>query len=228
MSTKSTPVVASRAKRFFAFGVDQIMLSIIGLVIFVAVFSTQTQQVSSATNAFFADPLWSQAKQLSSDEFDARLDTLAASPKVVDSVAALAHPFALALTFSLLASALYYIVPTKRWGATLGKYLLKIKVHTIEGTLPDWWQSAVRYFAFIGFGTFGSVVMALDLAVNKAFLPSNVAVDLLTVLLSQAAWILTVISIIMIVARLDRRGLHDLIARTIVHKTAAKRPQQDK
>jgi uncharacterized RDD family membrane protein YckC len=209
--------VASRAKRFFAFAIDQSILTVLGMVMFIAVFSTQTQQLSNAVNTFFGDPVWSQADKLSAEEFNARVDTLAASPKVVHSVEALAHPFAIALGLSLLVSAAYYIMPTKKWGATLGKYWLKMKVHSLDGALPDLWQSTVRYFAFIGFGTFGGIVTVLDLSVNKAFLPSNTAVDILSLLLSQATWVITVISIIMIYARLDRRGLHDRIAHTIVH-----------
>jgi len=194
------------------------MLSIIGTVVFIAVFSTQIQEIANAFNAFFADPLWSQADKLSSEDFNAQLKVLASSPKVIDSVKALAHPFALALGLSLLLSAIYYIVPTQKWGATLGKYWLKITVHDLDGRLPDWWQSSLRYFAFIGFGTFGHIVMILDLVVNKAFAPSNGAVDLLTLLLAQATWVLSVVSIVMIYARIDRRGLHDQLAHTIVHE----------
>ena len=116
-------------------------------------------------------------------------------------------------------SALYYIIPTMRWGATVGKRLVRITVHSLDDELPDWWQSTVRYFAFIGLGTFGGIVTVLDLVVNKSFLPSNTAVDILTMILSQFTWLLTIVSIVFIIARPDRRGLHDLIARTIVHST---------
>lgn len=228
MKKEASLAVASRAKRFLAFAIDQTILSAVGLIIFFAVFSTQAQQVNNAANAFFADPLWSQADQLSSSEFDARLEALTSSPKVVSSVETLAHPFALALSLSLVVSALYYIVPTKRSGATLGKYLLKMKVYTLDETLPDWLQSSIRYFAFIGLGTFGSVVTILDLVVNKAFAPSNTAVDVLTILLAQATWILSVVSVIMIIARFDRRGFHDIMAQTIVRDIAPKQLRQDK
>lgn len=214
--TTDQAAVASRGKRFWAFAIDQTILSIIGMVVFVAVISTQVGPISNAIDTFFTDPLWSQAEELPQSEFDARLNTLIASPKVADSVKALAHPFALANALTLFLSAAYFIIPTKKWGTTPGKLWLKIKVQDLDGSLPDWWQSSVRYFAFIGFGTFGGVVILLDLTVNKAFLPSNIAVDILGTLLSQATFILTIVSIIMITARVDRRGLHDLLAHTIV------------
>lgn len=220
MAATTQPIVASKTKRFFAFAIDQTVLTLIGLVMFVAVFSTQTQQLSNATNAFFGDPVWSQIDKLSSEAFNSRVDDLMASPKVVSSVEALAHPFAVALGLSLLLSAIYYIVPTQKWGATLGKYWLKINVRTLEGELPDIWQSTGRYFAFIGLGTFGGIVTLLDLAVNKAFIPSNSAVDILTILLSQATWVLSMVSVVLIFARVDRRGLHDLFAKTIVYSVS--------
>lgn len=223
-----TPVVASRAKRFIAFAIDQTILSILSTIVFVGVLATQVQPLSDAANAFFGDPLWSQAETLSSGEFDARLEKLLASPKVAQSVEALAHPFALAMGLSLLLSAIYYIQPTKKWGATLGKYWLKIKVSDLDGanTRPDWWQSSVRYFTFIGLGTFGGIVAILDLVVNKAFLPSNTVVDVLTMILSQIVWVASVVAIVMICARVDRRGLHDILARTIVYNVTSSKKEK--
>ena len=215
----NTNTIAPRSNRFWAYAIDQTILGLISFVVFLAVFSTQATQISTAINTFFGDPLWSQTDKLSSDELNRRTEALMSSEKVVNSVKALAHPFALATTISLLFSALYYIIPTMRWGATVGKRLVHITVHGLDGELPDWWQSTVRYFAFIGLGTFGGIVTVLDLVVNKSFLPSNTAVDILTMILSQFTWLLTIVSIVFITARPDRRGLHDLIARTIVHST---------
>lgn len=217
--------VAPRSKRFWAYAIDQTILSLIGIVIFMAVFSTQAVQISNAVNAFFSDPLWAQAEQLSSDELNRRTEALMSSEKVVDSVKALAHPFALATALSLLISALYYIIPTSKWGATPGKRLVHIVVRNLDGELPDPWQSSVRYFAFIGLGVFGATVTVLDLIVNKSFLPSNTAVDALSMILSQLTWILTLVSIVFIIARPDRRGLHDLIAHTVVRRDEQKAPK---
>lgn len=222
MSIANNTAIASRAKRFFAFAIDQTILGILGIIIFISVFATQTQQLRNATDGFFRDPLWTQVDKLSANEFDTRLDTLMASPKVTQSVEALAHPFALATGISLLASAAYYLIPTKKWGATLGKRWLKIKVQNLDGSLLDWLQSSIRYFIFIGIGTFSSIVTILDLIVNKAFLPSNTAVDVLTLILSQVTWITTIVCIVMICVRVDRRGLHDIAARTIVRDLTAK------
>lgn len=225
MSNKTLPV-ASRTKRFFAFAIDQTILMIVGLIIILAVFATQSQQLNTASNAFFGDPVWSQIDKLSSEEVNARIEDLMASSKVVNSVEALAHPFAVVLCLTLVLSAIYYLIPTVRWGATLGKYWLKIKVQNLDGTLPDLWQSSARYFALVGLGTFSSVVTILDLFVNKAFLASNTAVDILTILLSQATWILSVVSIVMIISRVDRRGLHDILAKTIVLEAPSKSKKQ--
>jgi uncharacterized RDD family membrane protein YckC len=214
---KATETIASRAKRLFAFAIDQTILSVIGLIVFILVFSTQTQQITNAVNAFFDDPLWTQADQLSRSELNARTEALINSDKVVSSVQALAHPFALAMGLTVVASAAYYVVPTARWGATLGKKWLRMRVHSLDGGLPDWSQSLIRYFAFVGLGAFGTVVTILDLVVNKAFMPSNVAVDALTLVLSQVTLVLTIVSIVFITSRPDRRGLHDRLARTVVH-----------
>lgn len=214
--SESSPVVASRAKRFLAYALDQTFLSIIGCIVFVAVFATQAQPISNAINAFFDDPLWRQSAQLSSEEINKRTEALMSSDKVVNSVKALAHPFALASGLTMLLSAAYYIIPTKKWGMTAGKRIARIVVRDLDGGKPDWWQTSIRYFAFIGLGAFGGVVTLLDLTVNKAFLPSNPVVNGLSIILSQATWILSVITIIMIFARVDRRGLHDQLAHTIV------------
>ena len=222
METVATDI-APRSKRFWAYAIDQTILSLVGLIVFLVVFSTQAVQISTAINAFFGDPLWTQAEQLSSDELNRRSEALMASDKVVDSVKALAHPFALATGLTLVISALYYIIPTMKWGVTVGKKLVHITVHSLDGGLPDLWQSSVRYFAFIGLSSFSGVVTVLDLIVNKSFLPSNAAVDVLTMVLSQLTWVLTLISVVFIISRPDRRGLHDLLARTIVHSTQQKK-----
>lgn len=219
----SAQTIAPRSKRFWAYAIDQTILSLIGIVVFVAVFSTQAMQISNAVNAFFGDPLWTQADQLPSDELDRRTEALMSSEKVVSSVKALAHPFALATGISILVSALYYIIPTMKWGVTVGKRLVRIAVYSLDGELPDLWQSSVRYFAFIGLGAFSAIVSILDLTVNKSFLPSNSAVDVLVMILTQITWILTLISVVFIIARPDRRGLHDLIAHTIVHSAPQKK-----
>lgn len=214
--TTNLAAPASRSKRFWAFAIDQTILSIIGIVVFAVIIATQIGPISNTINTFFGDPLWLEAEQLSQSEFDTRLNTLMTSEKVTESIQSLAHPFALVNTLTLILSAAYYIIPTKKWGATPGKRWLKISVQDLDGSLPDWWQSSARYFSFIGFGTFGGIVILLDLIVNKAFLPSNITIDILVSLLSQATLVLTLVSIIMITAREDRRGLHDLLAHTIV------------
>lgn len=221
---KDTLVVASRTKRFWAFAIDQTIISVIVFGIFIAIFATQTAQLTHLFNVLFGDPIWQEMQNLPRDEFQARLAVLLESASLSSAVAALAHPFALAVTLSLVFEAAYYIIPTTRSGATLGKKWLHMKVHTIDGEdFADWTHSSIRYFVFLGLGTFSGIVAVLDLFVNKSFEPSNVAVEALTAILSQVIWILTVIAIVMICTRPDRRGLHDILARTIVHDVSKKK-----
>lgn len=211
-------VIASRSKRFWAFAIDQTVIFIAGIVIFFGVFATQADQITHFLNVVFSDPLWSQLNSLPEAEATRRVNALFGSDVVVSAVQALAHPFALAISLTLLAEALYYIIPTSRWGGTPGKLWLHIKVYQLKtSSFPNWEQSAIRYFSFLGLSTFSGLVGVLDLLVNKAFLPSNVAVDILGNFLSQVIFVLTVIITMMIIVRPDRRGLHDILARTIVH-----------
>lgn len=213
-------VVASRTKRFWAFAIDQTILSLIGVVIFLGVFATQVDQLTNFINVVFSDPLWSQLNSLPEAEANRRVNALFRSDAVISSVQALAHPFALAISLTLLFDAIYYIVPTTKWGGTPGKLWLRIRVHQLQtSSLPNWEQSAIRYFTFLGLSTFSGLVGILDLLVNKAFLPSNIAVDILENFLSQVIFVATVIITMMIMVRPDRRGLHDIFARTIVHDT---------
>ena len=150
-------------------------------------------------------------------ETSKHLDTLLASEAFSTAARVLALPYAIALGLSLICSALYYIVPTARTGMTLGKNLLRIKVVQLsDGGSPDFEQSCLRYFAFLGIGTFSGLVTILDLLVNQSFVPSNPVVNVLELLLSQITYIVTIAAIVLIVARPDRRGLHDMLARTIV------------
>lgn len=213
--------VASRSRRFWAFFIDQLVVSLGTMFIFVAVIATQQQQMAHLINVFFSDPLWTQVETRPGPEFQAQLDALASSEAVGSAVRALAEPFAVAVTLGLIAEALYYIVFTVKRGATIGKMLVHIVVHSTDtGAFPNWEQSTIRYFLFIGFGTFGSIVSVLDLWLNHAFEPSNLSMELLTNFLGLITFLISMTSIVMIITRPDRRGIHDLAAQTIVHSSA--------
>lgn len=176
----------------------------------------QHDQLHSLLDVVTSSPLLTDTAQTAATS-NKHLDDLLASEAFINSTRSLAYPYAAALGLSILFSAAYYIVPTAKSGMTLGKRLLRIKVVQLsDGAVPDIEQSAVRYFVFLGIGTFSGIVTILDLLVNRSFIPSNPAVNVLELFLSQITYIISIAAIIMIIARVDRRGVHDLLAKTIV------------
>lgn len=195
------------------------MLLVVTIVIFMVVGILQQDQLRNLLDIVASSPLLTDTAQTAATS-NKHLDELLASEAFMNATRSLAYPYAAALGLSMLLSAAYYIVPTARSGMTLGKKLLRIKVVQLsDGAVPDIEQSAVRYFVFLGIGTFSGVVTILDLLVNRSFIPSNPAVNILELFLSQITYIISIAAIVMIIARADRRGVHDLLARTIVTAT---------
>ena len=92
-----------------------------------------------------------------------------------------------------------YFVGFQKWNKnqTLGKKLFNIEVASIENTDVKWWQILLR-----------EIILILFLNVNSYFMISNIILAISSLIF--------LINVILILFRKDGRGLHDLLAKTIV------------
>jgi len=117
---------------------------------------------------------------------------------VITMMSVAAHRLGASHTFVAVVGALYMIVMTRRWGRTVGKFLIEIRVIDAARRRPNWRQSIVRW------GAVGWIGIAAHLSggsANKALFIAELA--------------------IYVPALFDPlgRGLHDRLAGTMVVST---------
>ena len=94
-------------------------------------------------------------------------------------------------------------------GKTLGKKICKIKVVDINGNVPSIWRMFVRSLFIYGLITLLFSVMFVYILNVKIF-------TICFLIVTYVEIILMMITFFMILYRKDRRGLHDMIAKTNV------------
>ena len=125
-------VMAGWWSRFGAYLIDAVILGIVSVII---------ASLFGIWGAFYA--AFEHAMQLTdSNEMTAYLEQVAAQQ---------AGPLLAASLVSLLVSAAYFIVQTAKYGRTLGKRALGIRVRRAdEDALPSWGAAALRWLVFLG------------------------------------------------------------------------------
>ena len=104
-----------------------------------------------------------------------------------------------------------YFVGFQKWNKnqTLGKKLFNIEVASIENTDVKWWQILLREIIIYNLiAEILYVILILFLNVNSYFMISNIILAI--------SYLIFLINVILILFRKDGRGLHDLLAKTIV------------
>lgn len=104
-----------------------------------------------------------------------------------------------------------YFVGFQKWNKnqTLGKKLFNIEVASIENTDVKWWQILLREIIIYNLiAEILYVILILFLNVNSYFMISNIILAISS--------LISLINVILILFRKDGRGLHDLLAKTIV------------
>lgn len=104
-----------------------------------------------------------------------------------------------------------YFVGFQKWNKnqTLGKKLFNIEVASIENTHVIWWQILFREIIIYNLiAEILYVILILFLNVNSYFMISNIILAISSLIF--------LINVILILFRKDGRGLHDLLAKTIV------------
>ena len=104
-----------------------------------------------------------------------------------------------------------YFVGFQKWNRnqTLGKKLFNIEVASIENTDVKWWQILFREIIIYNLiAKILYVILILFLNVNSYFMISNIILAISSLIF--------LINVILILFRKDGRGLHDLLAKTIV------------
>ena len=104
-----------------------------------------------------------------------------------------------------------YFVGFQKWNKnqTLGKKLFNIDVASIENTDVKWWQILFREIIIYNLiAEILYVILILFLNVNSYFMISNIILAISSLIF--------LINLILILFRKDGRGLHDLLAKTIV------------
>lgn len=104
-----------------------------------------------------------------------------------------------------------YFVGFQKWNKnqTLGKKLFNIEVASIENTDVKWWQILFREIIIYNLiAEILYVILILFLNVNSYFMISNIILAISS--------LISLINVILILFRKDGRGLHDLLAKTIV------------
>ena len=104
-----------------------------------------------------------------------------------------------------------YFVGFQKWNKnqTLGKKLFNIEVASIENTDVKWWQILFREIIIYNLiAEILYVILILFLNVNSYFMISNIILAISSLIF--------LINVILILFRKDGRGLHDLLAKTIV------------
>ncbi len=114
------------------------------------------------------------------------------------------------IILSLAIGIVYYgLVPTKTKGQTLGKKMIHIKAIKSDGTPPSFFTHLAR--AIIIYGAYVSALLSLALLIDDYSLYQT-----LNTPFSYITSFVIIISLVMILSRNDKRGLHDLIAKTYV------------
>jgi uncharacterized RDD family membrane protein YckC len=103
----------------------------------------------------------------------------------------------------------YGTIPTLTQGQTIGKKMFNIKAVKVDGTPPSLGAHLLR--AVMLYGTYFSAVFSLAILFDD-----YAAYEMLNTPFSYLASLIVFVSLIMILARNDRRGVHDLLARTHV------------
>lgn len=104
-----------------------------------------------------------------------------------------------------------YFVGFQKWNKnqTLGKKLFNIEVASIKNTDVKWWQILLREIIIYNLiAEILYVILILFLNVNSYFMISNIILAISS--------LISLINVILILFRKDGRGLHDLLAKTIV------------
>ena len=104
-----------------------------------------------------------------------------------------------------------YFVGFQKWNKnqTLGKKLFNIEVASIENTDVKWWQILFREIIIYNLiAKILYVILILFLNVISYFMISNIILAISSLIF--------LINVILILFRKDGRGLHDLLAKTIV------------
>lgn len=104
-----------------------------------------------------------------------------------------------------------YFVGFQKWNKnqTLGKKLFNIEVASIKNTDVKWWQILLREIIIYNLiAEILYVILILFLNVNSYFMISNIILAISSLIF--------LINVILILFRKDGRGLHDLLAKTIV------------
>jgi uncharacterized RDD family membrane protein YckC len=121
---------------------------------------------------------------------------------VITMLSVAARRLGASLRFVEVVSALYIIVMTWRWGRTVGKFLIEIRVVDAGRRRPNWRQSIVRWAAV---GWIGIAAHWFGGSANKALLIAELAIYV-PVLFDPLG-----------------RGLHDRLAGTMVVSTVKRR-----
>ncbi|MGM0435598.1 MAG: RDD family protein [Bacillota bacterium] len=116
----------------------------------------------------------------------------------------------ISIVSAVVSGFIYYgIVPTLTQGQTIGKKMFNIKALKADGTPPSLGAHLLR--AVMLYGTYFSALFSLAILIDDFS-----AYESLNAPFSYLASLIVFVSLIMILARNDRRGLHDLLARTHV------------
>ena len=111
----------------------------------------------------------------------------------------------------------YTILPFLLNGATLGKLMVGIKVISADYKKVSFWQLLFRNVFLLN--SIGSLFLDTETLVDTTeglHIEQVANQALLAMLLGTLFFVLFLVIFIMIIATQDERGLHDLIARTIV------------
>ena len=116
----------------------------------------------------------------------------------------------LSIGAGLVSGLIYYaLIPTKTKGQTLGKKMFHIKAVKVDGTQPSFITHLIR--AVMLYGVFINAILLFVLLFNKYSF-----YDSITTPFGFITTFVLFVSFIMILARSDHRGLHDLIGGTYV------------
>jgi uncharacterized RDD family membrane protein YckC len=111
---------------------------------------------------------------------------------------------------AIISGFIYYgLIPTLTNGQTIGKKMFNIKAVKADGTKPSLGINLLR--AVMLYGAYSSALFALVMLFDDYG-----TYETLNTPFSYLASLTVFISLIMVLARNDRRGIHDLLARTYV------------
>lgn len=105
----------------------------------------------------------------------------------------------------------FVLIPLLNEGATLGKKIMKLRVCKKDGSKVDLISMSIR--ALILFGIFFNLINML-----AVYVMSKSSFAVLYILLTYTSYIFNLGVILTVFFRQDRRGLHDLLAGTMVEE----------